>query len=117
MDEIIVIFTGGILIIGIIWFFFGKREETAESGSEISIQVEGGYKPAAIKIKSGVETTLRITRTDSNSCLEEIIIPDFKIKKYLPLKETVEIKITPEKKGEFPFHCGMNMYHGKIIVE
>lgn len=120
MDKILVSL-GGIGLVGFIWwFFFGKRDESVPSEAQkgnIEVIVEGGYKPSVIKLKKGVETTLVITRKDPNTCLEEIVLPDFKIKKYLPLNEKIEIKITPAKSGEFPFHCGMNMFHGKLVVD
>ncbi len=116
--EKILITGGGVALIGFIyWFFFGKRDEAAEveSGKE-DIVVDGGYKPQTIKVKKGEEVTLTLLRKDPNSCLEEFILPDFKIKKYLPLNKKVEISFTPNKAGEYPFHCGMNMYHGKVVV-
>jgi plastocyanin domain-containing protein len=73
--------------------------------------VDGGYKPENIKIEKGKTTKLIFERRDPNSCLDEIVIPDFKIKKYLPLNEKVEISLTPNKKGVYQTHCGMNMYH------
>lgn len=116
IDKLLVIF-GGISLMGFIyWFFFGKREDVILSGKTIDIIVDGGYKPSIIKIPKDQETTISILRKDKNSCLEEIIIPDFRIKEYLPLNERIEIKIIPKEKGEFPFHCGMNMFHGKIVV-
>ena len=33
------------------------------------------------------------------------------------LIEKVEVEITPTKKGTFEIHCGMNMFHGKVVVE
>ena len=117
MEKIVVTVLGIGLVGAIYWFFFSKRKEVVEVGNEIKIIVDGGYKPASIKIKKDKTTTLMITRKDQNSCLEDIILPDFRIKKYLPLNKEVEIRISPKDKGEFPFHCGMNMYHGKIIVE
>lgn len=115
---------GGIGLIGFIyWFFFGKRPSyTAASEGQgnvdyVDVVVNGGYKPENIRIKKGKTTKLIFKRTDPNTCLEEIIIPDFKIKKYLPLNEKVEIELSPEKSGVFQTHCGMGMFHGKIIVE
>lgn len=121
MDKVIVTVSGISLIVFIYWFFFRKKDipayaETSEQGN-IYVVVNGGYKPSVIKIKKGKTITINIKRSDPNSCLEEIILSDFGIKKYLPLNKEVQIEITPQKKGEFPFHCGMNMYHGKIIVE
>ncbi len=116
MDKYLVSF-GGIVLIGFIyWFFFGKKDEAVAAGDRIDILVDGGYKPDKIKIKKGKTTTLVFERKDPNTCLEEIIIPDFKVKKYLPLGEKVEIPLTPQKEGTYPTHCGMGMFHGQVIV-
>ena len=117
IDKYIVLL-GGIGLLGFIWwFFFGKREnETAATNNTIKIIVAGGYKPSVVKIKKDVTTTLLFKRVEQNSCLEEIIFPDFKIKEYLPVNEEVKIDITSTKTGQFEFHCGMNMYKGKVIV-
>lgn len=108
---------GILLIIFIVWFFFGKQDEEVEVRERIDILVDGGYKPKNIRIKKGQRTIISFLRKDSNSCLEEIIIPDFKIKKYLPLGEKVTIELTPKLEGEFQFQCGMNMFHGKVVVK
>lgn len=108
---------GGMGLIGFIWwFFFSKKDEVAFSGNNIEILVEGGYQPSIIKIKKNQKTVITLIRKDKNTCLEEFVLPDFKIKKYLPLNEEVKITILPEKSGEYPFHCGMNMFHGKVVV-
>ncbi len=117
MDKILITL-GGIGLIGLIyWFFFGKREDVVAAGARIDILVDGGYKPATIKVKKGQKTTLALLRKDENPCLEEFILPDFKIKKYLPVGKKVEIEVTPTQTGTFNFHCGMNMFHGKVVVE
>jgi plastocyanin domain-containing protein len=116
MDKLIVTISGLGLIGAIYWFFFGKREETMEVRNNWDILVSGGYKPATITVPQGKPATLTFTRKDPNSCLEEVVIPDFKIKKFLPLNEPVAITLSPAKPGTFGIHCGMNMYHGKIEV-
>jgi plastocyanin domain-containing protein len=117
MDKIIVLISGLGFIGLIYWFFFGKRDKTTVAGKTVDILVDGGYKPSVIKIKKGQKTTISLLRKDKNSCLEEFILSDFKIKEYLPINQKVDIEITPDKSGEFSFHCGMNMFHGKIIVK
>jgi plastocyanin domain-containing protein len=116
LDKFLVGVGGLGLIVFIYWFFFGKKDEAVSAGESLAVLVDGGYKPENIKIKSGKTTKLIFRRTDPNSCLEEIIIPDFKIKKFLPLNEEVEIILNPEKAGVYQMHCGMGMFHGKIIV-
>lgn len=93
-----------------------KAEDTIVLGGSIDVTVDGGYQPESITIPYGKTTQLRFTRKDSSSCLEEVVLGDFKIRKFLPLNKTVTIEITPQKKGEFKFSCGMNMFHGILKV-
>lgn len=99
------------------WFFLMKKEEAVSVKDSVDIIVEGGYKPEVIEIEKGKEVTINFLRKDKSSCLEEVVLGDFKIRKYLPLNKKVSVLITPQKSGEFVFSCGMNMYHGKIIVK
>ncbi len=98
------------------WYFLMKKDNIVYAGNEIDITIEGGYSPSAISIPEGKTTKLNFLRKDANSCLEEVVFSEFKIRKYLPINEKVTIEVTPKKKGEFVFSCGMNMFHGKIIV-
>ena len=116
IDKIIVIVVGLVAIIITYWFFLMKKIKEVVASGEINIEVNGGYSPEIISVPLGQKTKLNFTRTDSTECLSEIVLADFKIKKYLPLNEKVSIEITPDKKGEFIYACGMNMYKGKIIV-
>lgn len=115
-DQILVLMGGILAIAFVYWFFLMKREETVEVQGLIDIIVEGGYTPSAIILTQGQPTTISFIRKDPSSCLEEVVLPEFKIRKFLPLNEKVSIVVTPKQKGEFRFSCGMNMYHGKIIV-
>jgi plastocyanin domain-containing protein len=117
MDKTLVTLLGIGLITAIYWFFFGKKEESMEVKSSWDILVEGGYKPATISIPKGKSSTITFLRKDPNSCLEEIVLPEFKIKEFLPLNKAVTITISPTKPGTFGIHCGMNMFHGKILVQ
>lgn len=116
MDKLIVTSLGIIGIAFTYWFFLYKKNEEVNVKDNVEIIVDGGYKPNIIRIQKGKRFTISFLRKDQNSCLEEIVIPDFKIKKILPLGEKVSIQIRPESKGTIPFSCGMNMFHGKIIV-
>ncbi len=125
LSQIIVTVLGLGSITLIYWFFFGDKTsenvkeslKTDQKGKmSVNIIVDGGYKPAVIFLDKGKKTTLKIIRKDSNTCLSDIILPDFKLSKYLPLNKEVQINVTPEKEGEYLFHCGMNMFHGKIVV-
>ncbi len=116
MDKLIVTITGILSIVGIYWFFFGKKEETVMTASDTwTITVDGGYQPNVIKIPKNKPATLTFMRKDANSCLEEVVFPDYKIKEYLPLNKEVVITLSPPHKTS-GFHCGMSMFHGRIEV-
>lgn len=98
------------------WFFLMKKEEVVSVKDSVDITVEGGYSPSTISIPQGKTTKISFTRKDPSSCLEEVVLGDFKIRKFLPLNQKVTVEVTPQKAGEYGFACGMNMFHGKIIV-
>lgn len=99
------------------WFFLMKKSEEVKASDSIDITVNGGYNPEVISIPFGKTTKLNFLRTDPTECLEEVVLGDFKIRRTLPLNQKVTIEITPKKKGEFGYSCGMGMYHGKVIVK
>lgn len=98
------------------WFFLFKNEKEIEVSDSVDIIVNGGYSPEVISIPYGKTTKLNFIRKDPTECLEEVVLSDFKIRKHLPLNQKVTVEITPQKKGEFGYACGMNMFHGKIVV-
>lgn len=117
IDKILVGFFGLIGIAFTYWFFLRKKEKEVQTHGEVDIKVSGGYSPEVITIPLGKMTKINFIRTDPTDCLSEVVLPDFRIKKELPLNQKVSVGITPEKPGEFGYACSMNMYHGKIIVK
>lgn len=116
IDELIVIAAGLAGIVFTFWYFLMKKDEIVAVQDSVEILVKGGYRPGAIEVPAGKTTRITFLREDKNSCLEEVVLSDFKVRKYLPVGQNVQIAITPQKKGEYQFSCGMNMFHGKIIV-
>jgi plastocyanin domain-containing protein len=120
MDKIFVSVGGLGLIVFIYWFFFGKKEDKDDDGSTNTarnkIIVAGGYSPSTLYVEKDKPKTFIFIRTDQNNCLEEVIFPDYKIKKYLPLNEEVEITLKPPHHAG-SFHCGMNMFFGEVKIK
>lgn len=117
-DKLLVLF-GGIFGIGFTFWFFLLKNQTAQvvDQDDVNIIVEGGYQPESIVIPHGKKTIINFIRKDANSCLEEVILADFHIRRILPLNKKVTVEINPKQPGEYIYSCGMNMYHGKIIVK
>ncbi len=99
------------------WFFLMKNEDSIEVKDSVDIIVEGGYSPQNIVIQKGKTTKINFIRRDPSSCLEEVVLGDFKTRRFLPLNKKVTIELKPQEEGEFTFGCGMNMHHGKIIIK
>jgi plastocyanin domain-containing protein len=113
---------GGVALIGfILWFFFGPRGTTAarqtQSGlQEVEVVVQGGYTPDRIEVTQGRPVRLTFHRTESNPCTEQVVFGDFGIARALPQGERVAVEFTPDRAGEFAFHCSMNMVRGTLVV-
>lgn len=123
--ENIIITTGGILLIGfIIWWFFGKRtasQATATAGDngkqEVTVTVSGGYTPNVAVFKQGSPAEIVFDRKDSSNCFNEVVFPDFGVNETLPVGKPHSIAIDTSKPGEYQYSCGMNMFHGKVIIK
>ena len=114
---------GGVLLIALtLWYFFGEREkvaaeENASGVQEIKVTVRGGYAPDVIVVKQGRPVRLDFYRDEASPCSDTVVLGDFGIARPLPAFKTTTVEFTPDKAGEFTFTCGMNMMHGKLIVE
>jgi len=115
-DRVAAIVVGAALVVFLLVFFFGKRRGIAASGARVTIVVDGGYTPDLVVARRGTPLTLVFDRRDSGPCTDEIVLPDFGIRRSLPSGTRTEIGLVPQRAGEFAFSCGMNMLHGKIQV-
>jgi len=121
-DRIAAIVLGVALLTFLYVFFFGKRRGAAaaqpQAGGtqEVTIVVAGGYDPDVVVAKKDVPLWLTFDRRESAPCSDEVVLPEFEIRRALPAFEKTTIQVLPRRTGEFPFSCGMNMLHGTIKV-
>ena len=121
MNALVVL--GGAALIGAIyWWFFQAGRKVAVAAvrggtQEITVLVSGGYDPATIKVHAGQAVRLLFDRRETNPCSEEIVIPAFGVRKFLPAHERTLVEFTPATPGTYDFSCGMGMLHGQIVVE
>ncbi|MDB4885577.1 MAG: hypothetical protein JWN79_1015 [Gemmatimonadetes bacterium] len=135
MTEWLVILGGLAAIAWVNWYFFlagrtaavhavvaagrGDAGESAAGSSpaQVTITVDGGYSPQQVRVKAGQPVRLVFDRKDSGSCSEEVVLPDFGVRKFLPTGQRTTIEITPPRAGRYDFSCGMSMLRGAIIAE
>lgn len=121
--DLAVLLAGLAAILWVNWYFFvapSRRAMEATAGShmqEAVIRIHGGYEPATIRVKSGTPVRLIFDRQETSSCSEEIVFPDFNIRRYLPAFERTTVELPAPSPGEHPFMCGMSMLHGRLIAE
>ena len=114
---------GGLGLIGLElwWFLFSKNKATKanldQGIQELTINVDGGYEPDRVIVKSGQPVRLNFFRRDPSSCLEKVLLPDFHIAQDLALNHVTPIEFTPPKPGQYQFTCGMNMFRGVVEVQ
>ncbi len=123
LDQIAVLVGGIAAIAWVNWYFFVARQSSAaatltDSGvQEVRIVVAGGYTPQVIRVKAGRPVRLVFDRRETNPCSEEIVIPDFGIRRFLPSGEKTVVELSPGGPGVHEMTCGMGMLHGKVMVE
>ena len=125
-----IVITTGLAAIGWVnWYFFvvGRRvplvamaatsTSATSSASEVTIVVDGGYTPSMVVVKAGHPVRLVFDRRDTGSCSEEVVFPDFRIRRFLPTGQKTSIDITAPAPGRYEFMCGMSMLRGTLIAE
>ena len=118
--DVFVLLGGLGLIVFLAWFFFGskegKRAATVGAVQEATVRVEGTYQPDRLVVRAGLPVRLKFDRRETASCSDRVVFPDFQINRELPAYQTTTIEFTPNRPGEYPFACGMNMYRGTLVV-
>lgn len=118
-----VIAAGAAGILWVNWYFFLASRTTAAAtagaggSDEVTIAVRGGYDPAQIRVRRGVPVRLIFDRQETSGCSEEVVIPEFGVRKFLPAHRRTAVDVTPDEPGTFEFTCGMGMLRGRIVVE
>ena len=77
---------------------------------------QNGYEPARLEFPANKSVTIAFTRESASGCGTEVMFPTLKIRKALPLGETVLVDLPPQPIGEIGFSCGMGMLRGTIVA-
>lgn len=123
MTQILTLIIGIILIIALLWWFFGKHETTTgqsqiKNGSqESTVVVKGGYSSQTVILKKGVPAKIKFDMQDSTACLSHVVFDSLGVNKDLTKQRYTEVNIPTDKAGEINYACGMDMFHGKVVVK
>lgn len=122
LSELLVLIGGAAAIAWVNWYFFLAERASSDATSggdgvqEVRIEVKGGYTPANVRVQRGKAVRLLFRREEEAGCSEEVVIPEFGIRRFLPAHEVTSVEFVADKVGTYEFTCGMGMLRGKIKV-
>jgi len=124
-DDWLVLLGGVAAIAWVNWYFFlagrgpGAPAVTVpvSGAQEVTVVVEGGYAPAEVRVRRGTPVRIVFDRRETSGCTEDVVFPDFGIRRFLPPERKSAIELVPAGPGTYEFTCGMGMFRGKVIVE
>lgn len=106
----------------VLWYFFYSTgpaaAAVADAGrQQVLVTVKGGYEPALIRVRTDKPVRFVFDRQETSGCSEEIVFPDFGIRKFLPAFQKTIVDIPAPQAGSYEFTCGMSMLRGKMVAE
>lgn len=118
----LVILAAAALIGLIIWWFFGNFQKSSQQADlangrqEGQVVVKGGYEPEVLYLKQGVPAEVTFKMEDKTACLSHLVFSSLGVDKDLSKEKLAKVQIPTDKAGEIDYACGMDMFHGKIVV-
>ena len=118
----LVILAAAALIGLIIWWFFGNFQKSSQQADlancrqEGQVVVKGGYEPEVLYLKQGVPAEVTFKMEDKTACLSHVVFSSLGVDKDLSKEKLAKVQIPTDKAGEIDYACGMDMFHGKIVV-
>ncbi len=76
-----------------------------------------GFSPSEVKLEKGKPAMLYFVRTTDETCAKEVVFPELKIEKDLPLDTPVRIDIPTTEARTLTFQCGMAMYKSSVLIQ
>jgi plastocyanin domain-containing protein len=90
----------------------------APTGGAVTIIADAkGFTPSEVHATKGAPLSLIFKRTSDNTCATEVVFPELKIRRPLPLNEAVAIAMPTEVDRTYKFQCGMAMWQGAIVIK
>jgi plastocyanin domain-containing protein len=121
--DFTIVGAAAVLIALVNWYFLGRSRTPVAAAAapgqvaDFTIRVEGGYSPNAIAVPLGSRVRLTFDRQEDNPCSEEVVVPDFGIRRDLPAFARTVVEFTADAAGNHQFACGMGMLRGTIVVQ
>lgn len=91
---------------------------TTDGTQKATITIDGGkYTPNLITVEHGKPVELTFKGGQELGCGGTVVFKSLNQSKEVESGKSVTFAFTPDKAGEIPFTCGMDMYDGKVVVK
>jgi plastocyanin domain-containing protein len=85
---------------------------------QTKVTVDGkGFTPSEVKVEKGKPAWLYFVRTSDKTCATEVVFPELKIEKDLPLNTPVRVDIPTSEARTLSFQCGMAMFKSAVVIQ
>lgn len=107
-----------ILIAWWFWFYKSQAKGITKFKEGITVTVENGtYLPSRIELPASQAVSVEFLRKDESPCAATLLFPTLDISEELVVGKSKTVHLPALAKGEYPFHCQMQMYRGMLVVE
>jgi plastocyanin domain-containing protein len=89
---------------------------TAQGPTKVTVDAHG-FTPSEVHVEKGKPLSLVFTRTTDSTCATEVVFPELKLKKDLPLNKPVSIDVPTDEARTLAFQCGMGMYKSAVVIQ
>ena len=76
-----------------------------------------GFTPSEVKVEKGKPASLVFVRTTDSTCAKEVVFPELKLEKELPLNTPVRVDIPTTEARTLTFQCGMAMFKSAVLIQ
>ena len=76
-----------------------------------------GYKPETIEFKQGKPASLKFVPKGDMGCMNEVVFKNLDVDVKLDGQKEVTVNIPTDQPGTYNYACGMEMFHGKVVVK
>ena len=91
---------------------------TTEGVQRATIIIDGGkYTPNVVTVEHGKPVELTFMGGQELGCGGTVVFKSLNQSKEVESCKSVTFAFTPDKAGEIPITCGMDMYDGKVVVK